>query len=56
MREVVIVVILAVAVSISSNAGESEANRIKRDMREKQATVDANCRYTESIVTASSLH
>ena len=55
MREVFMVIVLAVVASIASNAGESEANRIERDMREKQAIVDANCRSAESIVTASSL-
>ena len=44
MREVFMVIVLAVVASIASNAGESEANRIERDMREKQAIVDANCR------------
>ena len=56
MREVFMVIVLAVVASIASNAGDSEANRIKRDMREQQEIVDANCRYTESIVTVSSLH
>jgi hypothetical protein len=56
MREVFMVIVLAVVASIASNAGESEASRIKRDMREQQEIVDANCRSTESIVTASDPH